>query len=233
MTTRTPTARAATRTRIWPGPECLRERPSRSVMRPTRGSYYPAAVLRLVDGGVWIDGCVYDSRHVMPGVTIALAWEAVRARRERFLAWLGRWGASWAVCLRNTAIASMSPEQCFRAAAVGHPDALRSFALACDHVSVRAYVGISRASHGGDLAAVIDAYIAGPEWAAPSTRARWAVGEPCLQVRWCCSCGAKGKVCGERTLAAITGDRHLRRFHGREREMHRVRVELINEVPRG
>jgi hypothetical protein len=82
MTTRTPTARAATRTRIWPGPECLRERPSRSVMRPTRGSYYPAAVLRLVDGGVWIDGCVYDSRHVMPGVTIALAWKAVRARRE-------------------------------------------------------------------------------------------------------------------------------------------------------
>jgi hypothetical protein len=71
---------------IWPGPECLRERPARLVMRPTRGSYYPAAVLRLVDGGVWIDGCVYDSRHVMPGVTIALAWEAVRARRERFRA---------------------------------------------------------------------------------------------------------------------------------------------------
>jgi hypothetical protein len=92
---------------IWPGPECLRERPARLVMRPTRGSYYPAAVLRLVDGGVWIDGCVYDSRHVMPGVTIALAWEAVRARMERFVMWLESEGLTGVAMLSR---AHASPE---------------------------------------------------------------------------------------------------------------------------
>jgi hypothetical protein len=158
---------------IWPGPECLRERPARLVMRPTRGSYYPAAVLRLVDGGVWIDGHVYDGRHVMPGVAIALAWEAVRARRERWLAWC----ASRAACEMGLAYAAarMSPEQAMADAARSHDEIELLYTQFAPNrcrapwgelVFDARWHDKERPREEPQLPAVIDRFLRSPEWAA-------------------------------------------------------------------
>lgn len=143
---------------IWPGPECWDRKP-RGTWEPKPGP--PPAVAVKADG-YYLDGCrvyVGPKSHIHPIIGIALAWVAVRARRERYTAWLRREFTHSTIA--DDSLRFVSPEEHVRWAVARHESWIfRKARGRWEYRWARAFMG------GRSIEALGELLLASPEWQA-------------------------------------------------------------------